>query len=107
MSTATLQEPISDVGDDELYEIIDGQRVRIPPMGVFAVWTASRLVRFLGNFTEEYRKSFGMPAMKLKDLRPMCQSAVAGFGKPIEDVAATTIKWINAERTRCAKKGGI
>lgn len=50
MSTATLQEPITAVADDDLYEIIDGLRVRTPPMGVFAVWTASQLARHLGNF---------------------------------------------------------
>jgi Uma2 family endonuclease len=56
MSTAILEQPASTptivlVGDDELYEIINGQRVRTPPMGVFAVWTAFELARHLGNFT--------------------------------------------------------
>ncbi len=36
MSTATLQEPISDVMDDELFEVIDGIRVRTPPMAAIA-----------------------------------------------------------------------
>src|SRR5258708_1909613 len=58
MSTAMLAQPavaatIVSVGDDELYEIIDGQHVLTPPMTVFAVWTAFRLGRFLGNFADE------------------------------------------------------
>jgi Uma2 family endonuclease len=50
MSTVTLQEPISVVNDDELYEVIDGKRVRTPPMGVFAVWIASELHSHLAYF---------------------------------------------------------
>jgi Uma2 family endonuclease len=58
MSTAILEQPASapavvDIGDDELYEIIDGRRVRTPPMGVYAVWTAFQLARFLANFAAE------------------------------------------------------
>src|SRR5438477_143824 len=56
MNTAVLEQSASastSVGDDELYEIIDGQRVRTPPMGIFAVWTAFRLARFLANFADE------------------------------------------------------
>ena len=29
--------------DDPLYEIVDGQRVDIPPMSAYATWLASRL----------------------------------------------------------------
>jgi Uma2 family endonuclease len=50
MSTATLQSPASDVMDGELYEVIDGKRVRTPPMAAIAVWTAFELARHLGNF---------------------------------------------------------
>jgi Uma2 family endonuclease len=53
MSSATLERSVDNVVDDELYEIIDGQRVRTPAMGVFAVWLASRLGRFLGNFADD------------------------------------------------------
>src|SRR5438270_739885 len=58
MNTAMIEQPVSAsttniVADDELYEIIDGQRVRTPSMGVFAVWIASRIARFLGNFADE------------------------------------------------------
>ena len=58
MSTAILSQTASmpttvGIGDDDLYEVIDGQRVRTPPMGIFAVWTAFRLARFLANFAEE------------------------------------------------------
>jgi Uma2 family endonuclease len=76
MSTATLQEPIDGVADDELYEVIDGIRVRTPPMGVFAVWIASRLGRFLGQFADEklgrviIEALFHLPAPVNRDRRP-------------------------------------
>ena len=44
--------PISVVADDELYEVIEGQRVRTPPMAIISVWIASRLARLLGNFAD-------------------------------------------------------
>ncbi len=53
MSTTSLLEPISDIGDDELYEVIDGIRVRTPPMAAISGWTASRLLKFLSNFADE------------------------------------------------------
>jgi len=81
MSTTVLEQPASaativSVGDDELYEIIDGKRVRTPPMGVFAVWTAFRLARFLANFAEESlgraitEALFHLPAPINRDRRP-------------------------------------
>jgi Uma2 family endonuclease len=81
MNTAVLEQPASSstivsVGDDELYEIIDGKRVRTPPMGVFAVWTAFRLARFLANFAEENlgraitEALFHLPAPINRDRRP-------------------------------------
>jgi Uma2 family endonuclease len=77
MSTATIQEPDSVVGDDELYEVIDGRRVRTPPMGVFAVWIASHLYRHLANFaTAQHRGHaitealFHLPAPVNRDRRP-------------------------------------
>ena len=36
------------VQDEPLYEIVDGQRVDIPPLSVYTTWLASRLrVKFL------------------------------------------------------------
>jgi Uma2 family endonuclease len=67
MNTAVLQQPASasttlGIGDDELYEIIDGDRVRKPPMSVFAVWMAFRLAKLLDNFH--------LPAPINRDRRP-------------------------------------
>src|SRR4051812_32573440 len=78
MSTATLQEPTSPsiIGDDELYEVIDGQRVRTPPMAAFAVWIAFELARHLGNFAVANRGRavtemlFHLPAPIKRDRRP-------------------------------------
>ena len=32
------------VQDEPLYEIVDGQRVDVPPMSVYTTWLASRLM---------------------------------------------------------------
>jgi Uma2 family endonuclease len=79
MSTAVLEQLASAravVGDDELYEIIDGQRVRTAPLGVFAVWTAFRLARFLADFADESlgraitEALFHLPTPINRDRRP-------------------------------------
>jgi Uma2 family endonuclease len=81
MTTGILQQPASasatlGVGDDDLYEIIDGQRVRKPPMSVFAVWIAFRLAKLLDNFAEASlgraitEALFHLPAPINRDRRP-------------------------------------
>lgn len=77
MSSGILQEPISTIGDDELYEVIDGQRVRTPAMGVYAVWIASELYRQLGNHVSANQLGravaealFHLPAPVNRDRRP-------------------------------------
>jgi Uma2 family endonuclease len=56
MSTATLPDPAatSVVGDDELYEIIDGKRVRTPPLAALSVWIASELHSHLSSFVRTH-----------------------------------------------------
>ena len=82
MSIATLQQPITCptidmVADDELYEVIDGIRMRTPPMGVFAVWTASELHAYLAYFARTQglgraitEALFHLPAPINRDRRP-------------------------------------
>ncbi len=82
MSTATLERPtavaaIDIVGDDELYEVIDGIRVRTPAMGVFAVWIASDLFFHLSYFARTQglgraiaEALFHLPAPIHRDRRP-------------------------------------
>jgi len=78
MSTATLPSPVakSGIGDDDLYEVIDGERIGQPPMGVYAVWTAFQLARHLGNFTDATlgrvlaEALFHLPASVNRDRRP-------------------------------------
>lgn len=54
MSTAEALTPLPTLVRDEFdydhYEIIDGQRVELPPMSVDSQVLASRLVRHLGNY---------------------------------------------------------
>src|SRR4029453_16508422 len=40
------------VQDEPLYEIVDGQRVDLPPMSVYTTWLASRLQSRLGSYVE-------------------------------------------------------
>lgn len=64
MSTTTVLEesvlaetpPAGDLGglEDSRYEIIDGQRRELPPMGIYSVTIASRLVRKMGGFTDAH-----------------------------------------------------
>jgi Uma2 family endonuclease len=42
------------VQDEPLYEIVDGQRVDVPPMSVYTTWLASRLHGRLWPHVEEY-----------------------------------------------------
>jgi Uma2 family endonuclease len=55
MTTMTVQKPVPppanlSIADDELYEIIDGRRVGLPPMGIRAAWIATLLVEHLSHF---------------------------------------------------------
>lgn len=61
MSTPATLEPVlvesPALGDpggpvDSHYEIIDGRRRELPPMGIYSVTVASRLVRKMGAFTD-------------------------------------------------------
>jgi Uma2 family endonuclease len=82
MSTATVQEPVpnlakASVGDDELYEIIDGKRVGLPPMGIFAAWLATRLAGSLDLHARAHNLGwvvsdglFHLPAALNRDRRP-------------------------------------
>jgi len=42
------------VQDEPLYEIVDGQRVDLPPMSVYTTWLASRLQGRLWPYVEEH-----------------------------------------------------
>ena len=56
MTTATLQKPVpsaipDEIADDELYEIVNGKRVRKPPMSLYAVLLGNTLYFHLVSFT--------------------------------------------------------
>lgn len=81
MTTEMLTKPMPAenlvIGDDELYEIIDGKRVRTPPMGIFSVWIASELHIYLGTFAHTHglgrvltEALFHLPAPLNRDRRP-------------------------------------
>jgi Uma2 family endonuclease len=41
---------------DILYEVVDGKRVELPPMGIRQVAIASRLTRFLDEFADSHKR---------------------------------------------------
>ena len=47
MSTATLPEPAAPPAEEPLYEVVNGQKVGLPPMGAQATMIASLLFGFL------------------------------------------------------------
>lgn len=49
---ATLEPAAVAVGtvqEDPLYEVVNGQKVELPPMSIYAAWIASRIDRRLGS----------------------------------------------------------
>jgi len=51
----TSENDVALLGQDEpLYEIVDGQRVDVPPMSVYTTWLASRLHGRLWPYVEEH-----------------------------------------------------
>lgn len=82
MSTV-LMEPVAPpalaggTGEDVLYEIIDGQRVELPPMSAYASRVATRLVGWLSGFAEDNdvgevasETLFRLPLGRLRNRRP-------------------------------------
>jgi Uma2 family endonuclease len=67
--TTTLAEPLRvaeasvATADEILYEIIDGQRVELPPMSVYATWVASLLVNELAFFARMHPIGRPFPEM--------------------------------------------
>lgn len=56
-ATATLDPPAVTavaVKEEPLYEIVNGQRVELPPGSIYATWVASRLQRRIGPFAETH-----------------------------------------------------
>ena len=51
------------VQDEPLYEIVNGQRVDLPPMSAYATWIASRLHSRLGLYAED--KGLGMSVAEM------------------------------------------
>jgi Uma2 family endonuclease len=81
MSTFALQpgtaSPGVPIGSDDLYEVIDGKRVGLPPMGIYSVLLATQLAKYMSVFSDA--KSLGrvvveglfhLPAPFNRDRRP-------------------------------------
>jgi len=57
------REDVLAVQDEPLYEIVNGQRVDLPPMSAYATWLASRLHIRLGLYAED--KGLGMAVTEM------------------------------------------
>jgi Uma2 family endonuclease len=62
MSPATLAEPVV-LSEEAPYEVVNGQKVELPPMGAEAVWIASALFGFL--FPHVQRNRLGHLVMEM------------------------------------------
>ena len=80
MSTAILTEPAeAEIPrlKGELYEVIDGERVELPPMAILSIWFASLLHEHLAAYARAKKLGrvlsealFHLPAPVLRDRRP-------------------------------------
>lgn len=81
--SSVLTEPVAppvlagDTGEDALYEIIDGQRVELPPMSAYASRVASRIGSGLNSFAGEHDLGeavtevlFRLPLERSRNRRP-------------------------------------
>jgi Uma2 family endonuclease len=60
---ASEHETVLAVQDEPLYEIVNGQRVDIPPMSAYATWLAARLHMRLGLYAEDKGLGTSVPEM--------------------------------------------
>src|SRR2546427_8209014 len=56
-------ETVLAVQDEPLYEIVNGQRVELPPMSAYTTWIASRLHLRLGLYAEDKRLGVSVSEM--------------------------------------------
>src|SRR5262249_61390019 len=56
-------EPVLAAPDEPLYEIVNGQRVELPPMSAYATWLAARLQNRLGPYAEDKGLGTAVPEM--------------------------------------------
>ncbi len=82
MSSTAILDPVlatpAPVADDEaLYEIIDGQRVELPPMSAYAVRVSFRIASVIGRFAEAnglgeaaHEEIFRLPLERDRNRRP-------------------------------------
>lgn len=45
---------VGPAGEEPLYEVVNGQKVELPPMSIYAAWIASRLQSRIGLFAETH-----------------------------------------------------
>lgn len=56
-ATATLDPTTATAGsvkEEPLYEVVNGQKVELPPMSIYAAWVASRIDRRMGSHVETH-----------------------------------------------------
>lgn len=86
--------------DNSLYEIIDGQRVDLPPISAYATWLASRLHGRLGSYAED--KGLGTSVTEMlfvldaeRNLRRRPDVAfVSATRWPLDRALPTTGDWV-------------
>ena len=96
---ASEHEHVLAVQDELFYEIVNGQRVELPPMSAYATWVASRLHGRLGPYAED--KGIGMSVAEMlfvldaeHDLRRRPDVAFVSTARwPLDRVLPRTGDW--------------
>jgi Uma2 family endonuclease len=64
MASPAVLEPVRVTArptDEALYEVVNGERVELPPMGIYASWITGRLDHRLGPFVESHELGTVVP----------------------------------------------
>lgn len=91
MTTATMPGPGVTVtpavpDNDAFYEIIDGERVELPPMSIYSSWIANWLLSFLNEFA------------RARSLRVAVGEMLFRFPPPVGRSRRPDVAWVSYER---------
>jgi Uma2 family endonuclease len=96
---ASEHEHVLAIQDELLYEVVNGQRVELPPTSAYATWLASRLQNRLGPYAED--KGLGTPVTEMlfvldaeRDLRRRPDVAFVSTARwPLDRASPMTGDW--------------
>jgi Uma2 family endonuclease len=96
---STLQTPAAVAPEEPLYEVVNGQKVELPPMSAYATWITSRLDQRLGHYADTHQLGTVVPEMlfildPVTDLRRRPDLAFVSAAKwPLDRLLPETGDW--------------